>query len=324
MKIKGKKIWITALMAVIITVLLVMTYQYHINAPLKGMKVHLNDEEVYSFLQKEDIERLFIHDKNVNVQLLTIKTADLESLETIAMAHPWVESAHMYIDNGRYLNIEVQQRIPIARLFDVQQGSYYLDSNSSVMPVVDGYSYPVVVFTNVPKTKNEKELNSIQEQILFLAKFINADTFWSKQIVQVNMASKAKFELATLLGNQKVIIGDTSALATKFSNLMTFYRQVSNPLGWDKYTEINVSYLNQVVASPSLGWVPPKPVDTAVRMPDELKETELINTLPERPMEEAKGIQKEEKSVPGNFKAIPPKRNTEEEAQKVKDSTKIV
>lgn len=324
MKLNKKQIWLTAGLGAVIAVLLVLTYQYHIHAPLKGMKIHLNDEEVYSFLQKEDIERLFIHEKNIHVNQLSIETADLEQLESIALAHPWVATANMYIDNSRYLNIDVTQRIPIARVFDQAQKSYYIDSTNSIMPVVVGFSYPALVFTNIPNTKDSAKMQQYRAEIIQLAKLINADTFWSKQIVQIAYAGNGKYEMATLLGNQKIVLGDTQDVSIKLDNLMAFYKQVSNQLGWDKYKEINISFTNQVVASPSLGWVPPKPVDTVIKVPEELKVDELIQTLPERPMEEAKGIQKEEIPPVKPSVDVQQKNKASDSLKVVKDSTKIV
>jgi cell division protein FtsQ len=277
-----KKI-IGGIVAALIVVLIYFTYQHHINAPLKGYKIHLNDDEVYSFLQKEDIEKLFVEDRNIDIQKLSIKTINLEEMETVILSNPWVEKAEIYIDNTKHLNIAVVQRIPIARVFDINNSSYYLDSTLSIMPTIVGFSYPVVVFTDVPAIKNTQQQNDIYKNILTIAKFINNDTFWSKQVVQVSMIPKNKFVMATLLGNQKIIIGDTTALATKFSNLMAFYKQVNNTLGWDKYDELNLSFINQVVASPTLGWIPPRSADTIVQLPDVIDEKELLQTLPAQP-----------------------------------------
>lgn len=278
------RIIIGSLIAVTIGVLIYFTYQYHIHAPLKGFRIHLNDDEVYAFLEKEDIERLFVEEKNIDIEKLSIKTADLKQLEAVVMTNPWIEKAELYIDNGRYLNVDIRQRIPVARIFDRSGNSYYLDSTGNVMPIVVGYSYPAVVFTDVPVEKSREQSSELQSRIIGIAKFINNDTFWSRQVVQVGMTDSRKFVMATLLGNQKVMIGDTADLDTKLANLFAFYRQVSNTLGWDKYEELDLSFVNQVVARPSLGWIAPRTTDTVVKVPDALDEKELLQTLPATPI----------------------------------------
>ena len=278
------KVLIGSLIAVVIGVLIYFTYQYHIHAPLKGFRIHLNDDEVYAFLEKEDIERLLVEEKKLDITALSIKTVDLKQLEAMVMTNPWIEKADLYVDNGRYLNVDVRQRIPVARIFDRSGNSYYLDSTGNIMPIVVGYSYPALVFTDVPAEKNRDKNSDLQATIIRMAKYIGNDTFWSKQVVQVGMTDRGKFVMATLLGNQKVTIGDTSGLDIKFANLFAFYRQVSNTLGWDKYEELDLSFINQIVARPSLGWVAPRTTDTVVKVPEVLDEKELLQTLPANPM----------------------------------------
>jgi cell division protein FtsQ len=324
MNSKSSKIWLAVLMSVSIVVLLVLAYQYHINAPLKGLKIHLNDEEVYSFLQKEDIERLFIDEKNIDITTLSIKNADLNALEQIVLSHPWVANANLYIDNGRNLNIDVTQRIPVARVYEKDHNTYYIDSTLSLMPAVVGYSYPVVVFTDVPSYKDTTRLNVLLNKIVYIANYVAKDTFWSKQIVQFSMDDKERFSFYTLLGDQKVFLGDTLNLDLKLNNLFAFYKQVSNEIGWDKYTDININYINQVVAYPSLGWIPPKPVDTVVVLPNNMKETELLESLPQRPMEDAKPIKKDASIGPKDIQKVNVEKKLNDTVPTSKDSTKIV
>lgn len=281
---KVKHIVLSSLIAVVIAVLIFFTYQHHVNAPLRQLNIAINDDEVYSFLQQEDIRYLLVNNKNLNVELESIKTIDLKKYEGIVMSNPWVAKASLFIDNGRNLNVDIVQRIPIARIFDNKGNSYYLDSTLNMMPTEIGFSYPVVVFTNIPEETNPNKINELQTKISKIANYINKDTFWSKQIEQVNMDNNHQFSMATLLGNQRVILGDTSMLQTKFDNLFAFYKQVSNAIGWDKYEVLNLSFINQVVASPALGWVPPKNTDTVVNVPQEINETELLQTLPSKPM----------------------------------------
>ncbi len=70
------------------------------------------------------------------------------------------------------------------------------------------------------------------------------------------------FELVPVLGSHKILLGDLSNLSEKLENVYTFYQNVLNKIGWDKYTLIDARYKNQVVASPSLPWK--APVDRAL------------------------------------------------------------
>ena len=64
-----------------------------------------------------------------------------------------------------------------------------------------------------------------------------------------------------VLGQQRIIFGDTSRIKEKFSNLYSFYTNVLNRVGWDKYETLDVRFKGQVVAAPSLPYK--GPVDKA-------------------------------------------------------------
>lgn len=302
-KSKLKKVVLGIGLAMVIIALLVASNIYQRNAPLTGLQVHLNDEEVFSFLQKEDIAQL-LEEKNIQVQQFSIKTIDLEALEAIVLTNPWVAKANLYIDKARVLHVDVMQRTPVARFFDRNGSSYYIDSTLHIMPTAIGYAYPTVVFTNVPYFKDSTKMEQVQIEMVHLAKYIAADSFWSKQISQVNVTDKGEFECATLLGNQLVLLGNKENLETKFQNLFAFYQQVSNTIGWDKYSVLDLRFANQVVASPSLGWVPPKPVDTVVILPDEVSASEILATMPEQAMEDA-GLITQDTIIPSGARSIP-------------------
>jgi cell division protein FtsQ len=68
--------------------------------------------------------------------------------------------------------------------------------------------------------------------------------------------------LIPLFGNQRILIGDTVNVQEKLGHLFAFYKNVSSKIGWDKYETLDVRFKNQVVASPSIGWIPPKATDT--------------------------------------------------------------
>ena len=70
------------------------------------------------------------------------------------------------------------------------------------------------------------------------------------------------FELVPVLGNQKIVFGDTSDMKNKLDNLFAFYKNVLNRIGWDKYEVLDLRYKNQVIATPSLPYK--GPIDKSV------------------------------------------------------------
>ena len=93
--------------------------------------------------------------------------------------------------------------------------------------------------------------------MLCIVRNLQADTFWNTQISQVVMDTAGTFELVPVLGNQKIVFGDTSRMRDKFDNLFAFYKTVLNRIGWDKYETLDLRFKGQVIASPSLPYKGP-------------------------------------------------------------------
>jgi cell division protein FtsQ len=103
----------------------------------------------------------------------------------------------------------------------------------------------------------------LKAKIVKMVRSLQADKFWNAQVSQVIIDSVGSFEFVPVLGNQRIRFGDTTNTAEKLANLVVFYKNVLNRIGWDKYEVLDVRFNNQVVASPSLPYAGPK--DMAVK-----------------------------------------------------------
>jgi cell division protein FtsQ len=252
-----------ALLVVVFMVALIAASRQQNNKAIKGLEVHLNDEKEYSFLQRKDIENLLLRNRHIDLARTSIANLDLRLMEDIARTNPWVAKADIYVDNRQVLQVSIVQREPMARIFDVNGATYYIDSTLHTMPVSQGYAYPAPVFTNVPVVRNDSINKVLLRKITRMSDVLGKDSFWHAQITQVEVQPDQTFVLIPLMGNQRILAGDTAAIETKLKNLLAFYKNVSNKVGWDKYETLDLRFKGQVVASPSIGWIPPKVTDTA-------------------------------------------------------------
>jgi cell division protein FtsQ len=95
--------------------------------------------------------------------------------------------------------------------------------------------------------KDSLLLNSVKT----IAKYINAHTFWSAQIAQVDVLPGNTFELVPVVGNHLIRIGNADNLEEKLDRLFLFYKQVAAKSGFDKYAVLDVQYDRQVIGSKS-------------------------------------------------------------------------
>jgi cell division protein FtsQ len=228
---------------------------------VKGFEITIKNDK-YQFIDKEEVKSILQNDAGVDVNKAGIGSINTSRMEKVMDANPWVGDAQVYIDNRKVVHVNIEQRVPVARLFDQSGASYYLDHTMKAMPLSDRYVHYSTVVTNVPVLNEDSNGDAMRAQIVAMVKYIEHDSFWSAQISQIVCTDDKTFEVVPVLGNHKILIGDTSRLDEKFDNLYAFYKKVLNRIGWDKYEVLDVRYASQVVASPTVQWK--APVDKAM------------------------------------------------------------
>lgn len=230
---------------------------------IRNIDIRIKNDNKCRFIDKDAVMDLVANDKHIDLKHIPASQLDLHGMEEAIAANPWVGRAEIYVDNLHDLHLNVTQRVPVARVFDSDTNSYYLDTALQIMPLSDRYVHYTTVVTNVPVLKDKDSAsNVIKAEVVKMVRFIESDTFWNAQVSQIIMQPGGTFELVPVLGHQRILIGDTSMLKEKFGNLFAFYKSVLNRIGWDKYDVIDVRYKGQVVASPALPWN--APVDKAM------------------------------------------------------------
>lgn len=228
--------------------------------PLKSMPViQIRNDRRYHSVEQKKIMELAIYGRGVDIMHTPVSRLDIKGIEKAIMQDPWVADAQVYIDIDRVMHINVTRRVPVARIFRTDGESYYIDSTLHTMPLSPDYTYYATVVTNAPLVMKDDSIGlSLKKQIVKLCRTINTDSFWSAQVSQVDIDSAGTFALVPVIGNQRIVIGDTSRLKEKFANLMSFYKNVLNRIGWDKYEVLDVRYKAQVIASPRIAYNGPK------------------------------------------------------------------
>ena len=253
---------IGSLLVVIFMIALIAASRSQGNRLSDGIRVNILNENEHEFIKSKDVELMLARSAD-NYKDVTIEKLDINKLEKMVEANPWVVNAEVYVDNTRKIQVQVMQRVPVARIFSQDGSSWYMDSTLKMLPVSALYAYPAPVFTNVPVFNNDSFGKTFKAKIAFLSSVITADSFWNAQITQIEAQPDQTFILTPMLGNQKIIFGDTTDARLKLENLLAFYKNVSKKIGWDKYQVLDVRYKGQVVASPAMGYVPPVITDTA-------------------------------------------------------------
>lgn len=213
-----------------------------------NVTIEITGVEQHMFIDEKDVMEM-LHSVG-QVAGSRIGALNLRQMESLVEQDPWVKNAEMFIDNNQVLQVKIEERQPVARVFTLGGNSFYLDSNALRLPLSDKLSARVPVFTGFPSDKSilAKPDSVLLNDIVRVGKYILADSFWMAQVAQVDITPGTGFELVPLLGDHTVILGGVDDLDRKFRKLGTFYHKAWLQNGINTYEKLDIQYDNQVVA----------------------------------------------------------------------------
>jgi cell division protein FtsQ len=170
---------------------------------------------------------------------------------------PAVKNAEVYRKINGELFVEVEQRIPVCRIFDQSGSDYYLDVSGEIFPSVPGISVRVPVvngFLHEPYNKRRSVMTSDSlkrvsrlDDLHSLFSAIRRDAFRTALVEQVWVSETGEFELIPKIDDHVILFGDTAQMDGKFNKLKIFYEEGLNTFGWNNYRTIDLRYNHQII-----------------------------------------------------------------------------
>ncbi|MFZ0280941.1 MAG: hypothetical protein WAL29_04785 [Bacteroidales bacterium] len=239
--------------------LLVPVYYAHTaySRPCRGIKVTITDSLDYHFVTKKDIQNSISNGSGsiVGKPVREISVAEIESSMNEKYRELKVLEAYVSIDG--FLHIYADQRNPIMRVMANNGGDYYVDVDGVVvrrrnlytprLHIVGGNINISQAMLNGISVLDTSIKNSILKDIFGLVSYINDDNFWSAQIDQIFVDSQDEIDLIPRVGNHIVHLGTAENFEGKLRNLEVFYDKVLPEVGWNKYSNINLAFKDQIV-----------------------------------------------------------------------------
>jgi len=200
------------------------------------------------FIDEKEILQI-IHEQGVK-EGQAIGKLNLSALEKYLETIRWVKHVELFLDNAQVLQVKIEQRIPIARIFTASGNSFYIDKEGLQLPLKQLTVLRLPVFTNFPtdQQKLSKPDSLLLNDILHFTKAVQNDSFFTAQTAQVNIASNGDFELVPTVGDHLVLIGSIENIEDKLNRLYTFYKKVWVQSGLNAYQVIDCRFDNQIVA----------------------------------------------------------------------------
>ena len=245
-KILIGSLWILAGIGTI--VLLGAAMQKKNQKTCSDIKIEISGADRHMFIDEKDVMEIL----NSHGQVQGIRTGELNlrQMESLLEKNLWVRNAEMYLDNNQVLQVSIEERQPVARIFAMDGTSFYVDSASLRLPLSEKLSARVPVFTGFPSGKKvlSHPDSLLLQDVVKMGKYILADSFWMAQVAQVDILPGSGFELVPVIGDHTVVFGNAEDADKKFSRLYTFYKKAWLQNGISTYEKLNVQYDGQVVA----------------------------------------------------------------------------
>jgi cell division protein FtsQ len=227
----------------VIIVAFVFAHQQDLNVVCKDVNVNIANPEI-NFLSGAQIKNIIL-DEGVVLNETKLNSIDVKSIEEKLSANPWVDKAELFIDANNTINAQVQQHDVVLRVqrTDSSFNGYFLDKDARVIPLSRQY------FPHIPIVTSDRSLKDIQSKkdLVKLAQFIVADTFWNAVITQINYDKQGEIELVSVIGNAGILFGDINDMEDKFERLLQFYKKGITRINWSNVKELDVRFKKQLV-----------------------------------------------------------------------------
>lgn len=222
----------------------------------------ITDSAMHRFIQEEDIYKHLepLEQSIIGHPLESVNTLEIEQW---IQTYPPVAGAEVYKTPDGIIHVEVRQKIPVLRVINRFNESYYIDSQGRYLALVNHYTPHLIVASGYinqmfpHKSLSDSHIQvpeqSGERQIIFelyqIAQFLNGHPFWNAQIQQIYVREDQDLELIPRMGNHIIVFGEGINIETKFKELELLYQNALNIKGWDTYHTLNVKYENQIVCS---------------------------------------------------------------------------
>jgi cell division protein FtsQ len=162
-------------------VLLIASVRNKNNKVCKGFNVEIIGIENNFFVDKKEVTDALTASGTIKGEPLA--NINLRVLENRLKKNKWIAKAELFFDNKEVLQVVVEEKNPVARIFTADGNSFYIDSSCQHLPLSNKLSARVPMFTGFPtgRTELSKPDSAVMASVKELAMFIQADNFGKRR-----------------------------------------------------------------------------------------------------------------------------------------------
>lgn len=219
------------------------------NRIINEVRVEINTSDTsFQFLTQQEISN-FVEDKIGNPVGKPASEVSLTELEIELNKIPYIQRAIVYVSFDGKLKVQINERQAIAQIHSSSE-TFFFDTSGMIMKrnKIKGPNV-IVINGNIPfkMTHGKKMGHKKALELLEISKFIHTQPLWNMQFEQCYVDKLERYLLFPRVGNHSIVLNNVVNLDKKFENLRLFYEKGLPLVGWNKYSEIEISYENQIV-----------------------------------------------------------------------------
>jgi len=251
-------LWLVFVISIFVVMSFINSSKQNQVMNLPNIKITPFEDQV--FLTKDDMTVL-LKGQGLIADNMKYSEIDFNKIEKFISQMNEIKSVKVFVNSGNEWEIKIELKQAIARLFNLDGSSCYLDKVGNLLPTSTNYTAHVVTVNgyinetdltkNVETVINNDSLKTIEiiDDLYAISNYVCLNNFLSAQITHIYINANKEFELIPRVGNQRILFGKAENIAGKFKKLEVFYKEGISNAGWQKYDTINVMYKNQVVCS---------------------------------------------------------------------------
>lgn len=212
------------------------------NRVCESFEIVVRDSARIGFVRAIEIENLV---KRYDLHPVGKPFSEINTLairDTI-MTNQLVESADVYLTPRGGVVANIRQREPVLRVISDAQGSYYVDDDRRIMPVSSSFT------VYVPLATGAIDEEFARDELYDFAMFLHHNKDWDAWVEQIVVRGNGDVVLIPRAGDFRIVLGSLEDYPAKLSKFTRFVDGGLNVVGWNRYSEINLKYDNQVVCT---------------------------------------------------------------------------
>ncbi len=219
----------------------------------KDVVIVVSDATTHGFINSAEIKTR-LEKLGLNPIGQQMAKVSCRKIEDRLLATPFVKTTECYKTEDNVVTVIVTQRTPVVRIKAVNNDDFYIDDKDCVMPNSDYTSDLIIATGYISRAYATMYISP-------LARTVMQDDLCRNLFGQINITKTLGVELIPRIGNHIVYLGRLpesksrgereklieTFVTKKMDRLEAFYKYGLPKAGWNKYSEINLEFDNQVI-----------------------------------------------------------------------------